>query len=66
MAEHEIETLEREDGGWVAVCSCSNPDSDGAGAAEFRGDTALLAVTEWLDHYDGVPKDGRSVWPFPA
>lgn len=59
MTTHTLDSLEREQtasdiyrvwSDWVATCSCHNPDGNGDGRADFRGDTALDAVRAWQEH----------------
>jgi hypothetical protein len=47
---HRLETLDPTPGGWYATCSCSNPDGNGDGLAEFPGFTPGEAVTAWMEH----------------
>jgi hypothetical protein len=53
MTAHTLESLGHESirsDVWVATCSCHNPDGDGVGRADFRGDDAYLAYLAWAEH----------------
>lgn len=68
MTTHDLDNLDQSNGtlnGWVATCSCHNPDGDGEGRADFRGVTALEAVQLWLEHHEGreLPGPTRRVMP---
>lgn len=61
MTTHTLEALDPEaplgGGGWTATCSCHNPDGDGVGRADFRGETAYLAYLAWAEHAAAQPDD---------
>lgn len=65
MTAHTLESLALDTpssldvlgGGWVATCSCHNPDGNGDGRADFRGDDAYLAYLAWAEHAAQQPDD---------
>jgi hypothetical protein len=51
MNEHQMVSLDYDPRqGWVATCSCHNPDGDGVGRADFVGETAHEAYVYWEEH----------------
>jgi hypothetical protein len=51
MNEHQLDSLDfGGHSGWLATCTCHNPDSDGVGRADFPGDTAYEAYLAWAEH----------------
>lgn len=60
MTTHTLDNLDQSHGtlnGWVATCSCHNPDDEGGGRADFPGMTALEAVQAWQEHAAAQPDD---------